>query len=80
MARAVQLVIGLASLIAWSMMFLAGHDVWHELGSPDFWHLNRPPFFDLRIFASAFYASFVLILAQLAWSTRAILRGQGDPT
>jgi hypothetical protein len=36
-------------------MFLAGTDVWHELGRPDIWHRAGPPYQDLRAFAYAFY-------------------------
>jgi hypothetical protein len=50
-------VVGLSiiGLMCWIVMFLAGHDVWHFAGSPDFWRLGGPPNNDLRAFGFAFY-------------------------
>ena len=50
----------------WVVMFIAGSDVWHFSGSPDFWHLSQPPYHDVRIFAYAFYTQFVVLLAAMA--------------
>lgn len=43
------------ALLCWVVMFLAGTDVWHDLGRPDFWNRPGPPYYDLRAFAYAFY-------------------------
>lgn len=41
--------------LCWGVMLLAGHDVWHAFGSPDFWHGEGLAAYDLRVFAWAFY-------------------------
>lgn len=61
-------VVGLSvvGLMCWVVMFLAGTDVWHFAGSPDFRHLKRPPHNDLRAFGYAFYSQFVVLLGILS--------------
>ena len=61
-------VVGLSiiGLMCWIVMFLAGHDVWHFAGSPDFWRLSGPPNNDLRAFGFAFYLQFFLFLGVIA--------------
>ena len=60
----VKTLIGLCmvGLSCWVVMFLAGTDVWHFIGSPDFWRLSEPPNADLRVFAYAFYLQLVVLL------------------
>ena len=60
--------IGLTTLgmVCWLVMFLAGTDVWHFAGSPDFWRLSGPPYTDLRVFGYAFYLQFVILLVMFA--------------
>lgn len=53
-------------LLCWVVAFLAGTDVWHDVGRPDFWNLSGPPYSDLRAAAYAFYLQFFVLLAQLA--------------
>jgi hypothetical protein len=53
--------VGLA-LACWVVMFLSGHDIWHDVGRPDIWNLPGPPYADLRVFVIAFY----LLLIALA--------------
>jgi len=57
-------VIGLSiiGLMCWIVMFLAGHDVWHFAGSPDFWQLSGPPSSDLRAIGYAFYLQLFVFL------------------
>jgi hypothetical protein len=31
------------ALLCWVVMFLAGTDVWHDVGRPDLWNLHGPP-------------------------------------
>ena len=54
--------LGVLALLCWVVMFLAGTDVWHAVGRPDFWNLQGPPYHDLRAFAVSFY----LLLAVLS--------------
>ena len=56
------LCLGVLALVCWVVMFLAGTDVWHAAGRPDFWNLQGPPYHDLRAFAVSFY----LLLAVLS--------------
>ena len=57
--------LGALALLCWVVMFLSGTDVWHDLGRPDFWHLQGPAYHDLRAFAYAFYLLLAVLLAHL---------------
>lgn len=54
------------SLGCWVVMFLAGTDVWHFAGSPDFWRQSDPPANDLRVLGYAFYLQFGVLLSAIA--------------
>jgi hypothetical protein len=58
--------LNLMILLCWVVVFLAGTDVWHDLGRPDFWNPTGPPYSDLRAAAYAFYLQFFVLLTQLA--------------
>jgi hypothetical protein len=45
---------GVLALLCWIVTFMAGTDVWHDSGRPDF-HLMGATYFDLRALGSAFY-------------------------
>ena len=65
------LAVSLLGMLCWIVMFLAGTDVWHSAGSPDFWALSGPPYADLRAFAYAFYLQFfvlLVIIGQTVWT------------
>jgi PadR family transcriptional regulator PadR len=47
------------------VMYLAGHDIWNDTGRRDFWHLQGPPYFDIRVFVVAYYALALLTLGRL---------------
>ena len=68
------LALAVVSLVCWVVMFLAGTDVWHGAGSPDFWRLPGPPYADVRAFAYAFYAQFVILVVILAAAAWTLLR------
>jgi hypothetical protein len=53
------------TLACWAMMFLSGHDIWHETGRPDLSRLPGIDAADLRAFMVAFYLLPVLLLVQL---------------
>jgi hypothetical protein len=55
-------------------MFLAGTDVWHFAGSPDFWRLPEPPYADLRAFGYAFYLQFLVLLMMIGLAVRTGLK------
>ncbi len=55
--------ISAAGLICWIVMFMAGQDVWHDLGAPDIWRNAAVPYPDLRVFTACFYALLVLLVA-----------------
>ena len=69
-------VVGLSimGLMCWIVMFLAGTDVWHSAGSPDFWRLSGPPNNDLRALGYAFYLQFFVLLGIIAVGTWSELR------
>ncbi len=75
--------IGLSTLgmLCWLVMFLAGTDVWHFAGSPDFWRHSGPPYADLRAFGVAFYLQFFTLLTMMgvtAWTAvKAARSGKG---
>ena len=54
----------LAALGCLVIMFLAGNDIWHDTGRPDFWHAQDPPFPDVRAFVVAYYALVLLVMAR----------------
>jgi hypothetical protein len=54
------------SLVCWLVMFLAGSDVWHDTGRLDFWHLQGPPYHDMRVFVTVFYLLFALLCINMA--------------
>ena len=56
---------GVIALLCCAVMFLAGTDVWHDVGRPDFWNLAGAPYDDLRAFACAFYLLFAVLSVQL---------------
>jgi hypothetical protein len=68
--------IGLSALgmLCWLVMFLAGTDVWHFAGSPDFWRLAGPPYTDLRAFGYAFYLQFLILLTMIAFTSWTALK------
>jgi hypothetical protein len=57
-------------------MFLSGHDVWHDLGRPDLWNLEGPPYNDLRAFVVAFYVLFFVLLAHLTVTAVGLASGR----
>ena len=59
------LCLGALALLCWVVMFLSGTDVWHDLGRPDIWNLQGPPYHDLRAFACAFYLLLAVLVVHL---------------
>jgi hypothetical protein len=58
------------------VMYLAGHDIWNDTGQPDYWHLQGLPFFDVRVFVTAYYGLAILVLGQIAMRiSRAVRKG-----
>jgi hypothetical protein len=57
--------LGVLALFCWVVMFLAGTDVWSDVGRPDFWNLAGAPYHDLRAFAYAFYLLFAILAVHL---------------
>ena len=57
--------LSILGMLCWVVMFLAGTDVWHFAGSPDFWQLSGPPYTDLRAFGYAFYLQFFILLTMI---------------
>ena len=68
------IVLSTLGMLCWVVMFLAGTDVWHFAGSPDFWRLSGPPHADLRAFGYAFYLQFLILLAMIAVASWTALR------
>jgi hypothetical protein len=65
--------LSLLAMLCWVVMFLAGTDVWHFYGSPDFSRLSGPPYTDLRAFGYAFYLQFFILLTMVvvtSWTAR----------
>lgn len=53
-SQSATLYLGALALGCWVVMFMAGTDVWHDSGRPDF-HLMGATDFDLWVLACAFY-------------------------
>ncbi|MBN2243068.1 MAG: hypothetical protein JW793_10290 [Acidobacteria bacterium] len=66
--------LSVGALVCWAVMFLAGHDAWHYLGSPDFWRLSGPPHTDMRAFGYAFYLQFLILLGVIGMAVGLELR------
>ena len=69
--------LGVLALVCWAVMFLAGTDVWHDTGRPDFWNLAGPPYPDLRAFAYAFYLLFAILLVHLIVTAVDLVKNRG---
>jgi hypothetical protein len=70
-ARLTALGLSAIAMVCWGVMFLAGTDVWHDVGRPDIWSLKGPPYADVRAFGLAFYALFVVLAVHMTvagWS------------
>jgi hypothetical protein len=72
--------LGVLGFACWVVMFLAGTDVWHDAGRPDFWNLTGPPYDDLRAFAYAFYLLFVILLVHLVVTAGDLARARNRGT
>jgi len=73
--------LSILGMLCWVVMFVAGTDVWHFAGSPDFWRLSGPPYTDLRAFGYAFYLQFLILLTMFGvtcWTAlKAVRSGKG---
>jgi hypothetical protein len=67
--------LGVVALLCWLVMFLAGTDVWHDVGSPSVWTLQGPPYADLRACLYAFYLLLAVLLAGVAVTILGMTRG-----
>jgi len=62
------------AIVRWVVMFLAGTDVWDDLGRPDFLEASNRPYADLRAFAYVFYLLFGFLSIQMVLATIAFIR------
>jgi len=65
MMQTAPVTLAILAVLCWTVMFLAGTDVWHLTGRPDVWKAQGPPFEDLRAFVYAFYALSIVLATQL---------------
>ena len=65
MSKKIKVVLGIAAVAGWVIMFLAGSDVWNETGRKDVWNLQGAAYADLRVFLYCFYGLLVLLVASL---------------
>lgn len=66
--------LSILGLLCWGVMFLAGTDVWHVAGRPDFWRLSGAPYTDLRAFGYAFYLQFLILLTMIGLTSWTALK------
>jgi hypothetical protein len=57
-------------LLCWIVMFMAGHDVWHDVGRPDIWNIAGVPYHDLRVFVVAYYLLLPVLVFQVLAGVR----------
>lgn len=69
------LVLSLTMVGCGLVMFLAGTDVWHDLGRPGFWGLPAPPYPDVRVFVGSYYVLMLLVLIEAAVRVVGVLGG-----
>ncbi len=62
------IITGAASLLCWIVMFMAGTDVWHDIGRPELWSPIQPPYPDVRVFLWAYYLLFPVLLAHVTFA------------
>jgi hypothetical protein len=55
------LALEMLALGCWLMMFLSGHDIWHDSGRPDVRQMGATAF-DVQTFVCGFYALPVVLL------------------
>ena len=70
--------LGALALLCWIVMFLAGTDVWHDVGRPDLAALGASNH-DLRAFAYAFYLLFIVLLVQLVATGLGLMTARPRP-
>jgi hypothetical protein len=56
-------VLGASSFVCLILYFLALTDIWHESGSPDFWHGQGPSSFEWRFLGVCFWPMFLFHLS-----------------
>ena len=64
------------AFLCWVVMFLAGTDVWQDLGRPDFSSLQGPSQTDVRAFAYSFYLLPVVLSAHLIVTVLGVARAR----
>ena len=62
-------------LLCWIVMFLAGTDVWHDVGRPDIWNAGSVPYHDLRAFVVAYYLLLPVLMFQAFAAVRDLRTG-----
>jgi hypothetical protein len=67
--------LSVVALLCWLVIFLAGTDVWHDVGSPAVWTLQGPPYVDFRACLYAFYLLLVVLLACVAVTSLGVAGG-----
>ena len=75
-SAAASLILPSLALLCWLLMFLAGTDVWHDTGRLDLWHLEGPPYSDLRAFVVTYYALLPILVVQFAVAVVHVRRGR----
>ena len=68
----VTVILGLVSFGSLIICYLAGTDIWHESGSPDFWHGEGPSALEWRTLASGFWPICVFHIAFFIAATATI--------
>ena len=63
-SQSASLYLGALALLCWILVFMAGTDVWHDSGRPDF-HLMGATSSDLRVLAGAFYLLPLFLAGQI---------------
>lgn len=59
------LALSLTGLLCWAVLFLAGTDLWHDFGRPNFRKPDGSLIVDARAYIYAFYLLFAVLAVQL---------------
>jgi len=65
----ITMALGVVSFVCLVGYFLALTDIWHELGSPDFWRGEGPSALEWRVLGYGYWPMFVFHLAFLVAAT-----------
>ena len=72
--KSMQIIMAFLLVLLWGVMFMAGSDIWNATGRISFWHLQGPPYTDMKVFVSCFYGLAGLLFVNLVYNIASFLK------